>query len=95
MAKLMIKCPVMAHPISTGVEVNSDAEFHSLLDITYHVDCPLCGGSHKWTRLDAWIPAPHPPRERVPRRETAVAGPGLSSRHVRTSGSVTPNSMTW
>jgi hypothetical protein len=57
----VIKCPVMAHPISTGVEVNSDAEFHSLLDITYHVDCPLCGGSHKWTRLDAWIPDPPSP----------------------------------
>ena len=62
MAQIMIKCPVSSHAISTGVEVDSDADFNSLLDVAYHADCPSCGFNHIWFKHDAWIaeqPEPH------------------------------------
>jgi hypothetical protein len=55
MAEIMIKCPATSHAISTGVAVDSDASFNALLDVAYHVDCPLCGGNHVWFKHDAWI----------------------------------------
>ena len=55
MAEIMTKCPVTNHAISTGVEVGSDADFNSLLEVLYHVHCPLCGGNHVWCKHDAWI----------------------------------------
>jgi hypothetical protein len=60
MAVVRIKCPLTLHGVSTGVELKSDVGFHSLLDITYHLHCPLCGNTHPWTKRDAWIGAPHP-----------------------------------
>jgi hypothetical protein len=58
MAKVMIKCPATSHAISTGVEVDSDAAFDSLLGVAYHTDCPLCGNTHTWFKHDAWIAEP-------------------------------------
>ena len=55
MAEIMIKCPATSHAISTGAAVDSDASFNALLDVAYHVDCPLCGGNHVWFKHDAWI----------------------------------------
>ncbi len=55
MAQIMIKCPVSNHAISTGVEVDSDADFNSLLDVAYHADCPSCGFNHLWFKHNAWI----------------------------------------
>jgi hypothetical protein len=55
MAQIMVKCPVTNHAISTGLDVVSDADFNCLLNVAYHVDCPLCGGSHVWFKHDAWI----------------------------------------
>ena len=55
MAKIMTKCPVTGHAISTGVEVDSDGDFNFLLDVAYHIDCPLCGDNHEWFKHDAWI----------------------------------------
>ena len=55
MAEIMIKCPVTNHAISTGIEVASDADFNSLLNVAYHIACPSCGGNHTWYMRDAWI----------------------------------------
>jgi hypothetical protein len=66
MAVVRIKCPLTLHGVSTGVELKSDAGFHSLLDITYHLHCPLCGNTHPWTKRDAWIGAPEPTPEPIP-----------------------------
>ena len=43
MAKIMTKCPVTGHAISTGVEVDSDGDFNFLFDVAYHIDCPCAG----------------------------------------------------
>jgi hypothetical protein len=76
MAKVMTKCPVTCHAILTGLEVESDAEFHSLLDVAYHVDCPLCGYNHVWFKRDAWIAGPAEVRRQTCRgREIASVGP--------------------
>jgi hypothetical protein len=68
MAVVMIKCPLTLHAVSTEIKIESDAGFHCLPDITYHLRCPLCGNTHSWTKLDAWIaespesvPEPIPP----------------------------------
>ena len=45
MPKVMNRCPVTYHAISTGIEVKSDA----------HTDCPKCGNDHPWSKRDAWI----------------------------------------
>jgi len=58
MAKVMIKCPETCHAISTAVKVDTDAAFDSLLNVAYHVDCPLCGNNHTWFKHDAWIAGP-------------------------------------
>jgi hypothetical protein len=55
MAMVMIKCPVTSHAIATGVEVESDGGFNSLLDTIFHTQCPLCGNSHAWAKHDAWV----------------------------------------
>jgi hypothetical protein len=55
MVEVMIKCPVANHAISTGVEVDSDADFNALLNVAYHIACPSCGGNHTWFKHDAWI----------------------------------------
>ena len=55
MAEIMTKCPVTHHAVSTGIDVASDADFNCLLNAAYHVNCPLCGGSHVWFKHDAWI----------------------------------------
>jgi hypothetical protein len=72
MANVMIKCPMTCHAISTGIDVDSDADWRSLLDVAYHTDCPLCGHNHPWMKHDAWIAGPlEPRREKLLPRETA------------------------
>ena len=56
MAKIMTKCPVTGHAISSGFE--ADGDFNILLDVAYHIDCPLCGDNHEWCKHDAWIESP-------------------------------------
>ena len=63
MAEIMIKCPVASHAISTGVQVDSDADFNALLDVAYHIDCSSCGGNHTWFKHDAWIAERPEPRQ--------------------------------
>ena len=76
MAKVMIKCPATSHAISTGVEVDSDADFNNLLHLAYHVDCPLCRNNHLWVKHDAWIAEPPEPRRRQPQRRSLNLHPG-------------------
>ena len=74
MAKIMTKCAVTGHAISTGIEVNSDEDFNFLLDVAYHIDCPLCGDNHTWFKHDAWIAAPPEPRQEDRMRESRTSG---------------------
>jgi hypothetical protein len=73
MTEIMIKCPVASRAISTGVEVDSDADFNALLDVAYHIDCPSCGGTHTWFKHDAWI-AEHPESRQVSSRTARRSG---------------------
>lgn len=76
MAIVMIKCPETAHAIATGVELESDADFDALVDVAYHVDCPLCGDNHVWFKRGAWIEqAPDLRRSQATRQEAVSRAP--------------------
>jgi hypothetical protein len=79
MTHIMIKCPQTCHAIRTGVEVDSDGSFHSLLDVAYHTNCPLCGYNHTWFKHDAWLADTADTfAGQVARSDRVAAGQGVS-----------------
>lgn len=57
MAQIQIVCPVKNEPVATGFAADA-ASFSSmtLTDNTFS-PCPACGGSHTWSKEDAFLEA--------------------------------------
>jgi hypothetical protein len=52
MGIIMIKCPRVGRPVSTGIEV---ADVDQLPTVVARTQCPACGGVHEWTKDDTWL----------------------------------------
>jgi len=52
MGIIMIKCPRVGRPVSTGIEVTDVDQLPTVVATTA---CPACGGVHEWTKDDAWL----------------------------------------
>ena len=52
MGIIMIKCPRVGRPVSTGIEV---IDVNQLPMVVATATCPACGGVHEWTKQDAWL----------------------------------------
>ena len=63
--------PLISHAISMGIDVASDADFDCLLNVAYHINCRLCGGSDVWFKHNAWI-ADRPETEKGKAPRTAA-----------------------
>jgi hypothetical protein len=53
MADIMIKCPVFAKPVPTGITTEMIVLDSLTFELTAH--CPACRKSHRWKRRDAWV----------------------------------------
>ena len=51
---IMTRCPVTGRGIDTGITTD-EASFESLPEVIAFLRCPACGGSHSWTRSQAWL----------------------------------------
>lgn len=54
MPALKIRCPATGQAIPVGIEVEPDA-LHHIPEVTSRVQCPLCKGTHAWTKADAFM----------------------------------------
>ena len=54
MASIMIRCPRTGFDVSTGIEMDW-AAFNRLREVHAEINCPACGGTHVWTRAEAWL----------------------------------------
>ena len=55
MGHVMIRCPVTNRPVATDVATDKIG-FDSAAASDEIVDpCPECGGSHLWSKEDAWL----------------------------------------
>jgi hypothetical protein len=52
MGVLMIQCPSTGRAVSTGIET---LDVDQLPAVKVRTVCPACGGTHEWTKHDAWL----------------------------------------
>jgi hypothetical protein len=61
MPDIMIRCPLEAVTVSTGISTDT-VQFESLPDCAVPLHCPACHKTHYWRPGDAWVfgstPAP-------------------------------------
>ena len=57
MGPLMIECPQVRQPISTGI-VTDHATFARTPVFIARAFCPYCRTEHEWFAKDAWVQAP-------------------------------------
>ena len=60
MSLILIKCPDTGRAVSTGIEMDRDT-FESLPKVGARTKCSACGGTHTWTKDDAWLSGEDPP----------------------------------
>jgi hypothetical protein len=53
MATIMVTCPVMDRPVSTGILVDAGTRL-SAAQLFVPLRCGLCGGLHFWCMKEAW-----------------------------------------
>jgi hypothetical protein len=75
-ADILILCPRMGTPVSTGLKTEW-VLLHSLPRVAVPLRCPACGLMHKWHPQDAWIGNGVP--QRAP---TEVSQPGIADAEV-------------
>jgi hypothetical protein len=54
MPAIMIRCPVHAVTLSTGLSTDT-VQFESLPDCAIPMHCPACQTTHFWRPRDAWV----------------------------------------
>jgi hypothetical protein len=54
MPKIMICCPILKQPVSTGLKTEA-IKLDSLDGLSIPLRCPACLKMHHWEREDAWV----------------------------------------
>jgi hypothetical protein len=73
MGVVMITCPSTGHPVSTGIETDTEI-FVKLPDVLVHTRCPFCGLDHPWGKRDAWVSEAPPGGDSAAAVESAAPG---------------------
>jgi len=50
---VMVRCPTADTAVPTGIRC--DVADFSHIAVTAPIDCPACGGMHRWSLGDAWL----------------------------------------
>ena len=54
MPDIMIRCPYLKVPVSTGLKTEA-IKFESLDDLSIPLRCPACLKTHNWKSKEAWV----------------------------------------
>ena len=55
MPKIMIRCPIVGHNVSTGLTTETILFDSIPADLQILLRCPVCLKTHNWRPKDAWV----------------------------------------